>query len=488
MATIGTAFRDWVLAQHVQGATPVAVDHDHIRIETATAVAEVNLYPYEDGREIAEYRISRVSDGEPVFFLHVMLDDLTRAQELFGEMVEALAGEADYRTTKILLCCTSALTTSMFAAKMNDVAKAIALDYEFTALPIGPALTASDDYAAVLLAPQAGYVRQKMAAAHPDALVFEIPGKIFGSYDAASAVRLLMHAMRETNTADVAPESLKAVRGLTDNHQVLIITLFSMRDYASLGYRIYDRGAVVSQGSVRKPKLDFRDVEDLVETLFARNPAMKDLDAIGIAVPGVTCRGVVTLENFSEEGYDLGRILARRFGIPAYLDNNCNAAAVGCYVSQEKYESLVFFRHAFGHPAGGFGTVIDGKLLKGRGNLAGEPKYYERRFAFDTDFESVVLSESGMHLLAEDVVLSAISLISPEAVYLAVDTIDDGEEFRRSLAKVLGDEYAPPVHIVNDYVERVYLGELAMAMQKLRDPYYRSLGVGMWHGIAPRAV
>ena len=484
MPTIGEQFRQWVLSQDVMGSTPVALDRDHMRVALDTVTAEVNIYPsLDDASEIAEYRITRILDGETTFFLHVLLDDLARAQELFGEMVDALRSEADHQATHVLLTCTSALTTSMFAAKMGSVAEGLSLDYDFTALPIQSALQPGGDWAAILLAPQVSHRRKEVMEAHPEAAVFEIPGKVFGSYDAGEAVRLVMHALREVHTSEDAAE-LSAVRALDDDKQVLIITLFVLREGARLGYRLYDKGKVESMGAVLKQRLEFRDIEDLIEALLARSLDVGELDAIGLAVPGVTQRGTVTLPDIVDGPFDLGRHLAKRFGLPVYLDNNCNAAAVGCYVAQEKYESLVFFRHAFGHEAGGMGTVIDGKLLKGWGNLAGEPKYFEHQLAVLADNADAAWSAEGLAAIARGVSLAAISVVAPQALYLAVDTIDDADEFRASLAEVLGEEYAPPVHVVRDYVERVYLGELAMCLQKLRDPQYRSLGVGAWKDIA----
>lgn len=486
MSTVGSAFRAWVLAQSVCGTEPVATGGDAFRIETPSATAEVNIYPFDDGTEIVEYRIVRAADGEQTFFLHALLDDLGRAEELFHQMAEALEEARTHKTTHVLLCCTSGLTTSLFAARIGEAAKALSLDYDFTAMSESQALKA-EGFEAVLLAPQVAYLRKQMMKAHPNAIVFEIPGKVFGSYDGGEAVRLLMQALRDVPAQEGAMRSLLPTRSLDGDRRVLAITLFSVRDYALLGYRMYDHGVVVDRGSVQKPRLDFRDIADLIETISVGKVDLADIDAIGLAVPGVTCRGLVTLPNVFEGEYDLGRALAQRFGLPVYVDNNCNAAAVGCYVSQEEYESLIFFRQAFGHEAGGFGTIIDGRLLKGRGNLAGEPKHFVRRFDFVPNYDEARWSARGMHRIAEDIVLAGISLISPEAVYLAVDTVDDAEEFRASLAEELGWRYVPPVHIVNDYVERVYLGVWALALQKLRNPYYRSLGVGVWEGLQPRA-
>lgn len=82
-----------------------------------------------------------------------------------------------------------------------------------------------------------------------------------------------------------------------------------------------------------------------------------------------------------------------------------------------------------------------------------------------------------MRELATNVCLCAASLISPDAIFLSVDTIDDGAAFEAELGRHMPAAYLPRVFIANDYVERVYLGELALCLQKLRDPYYRSLGV-----------
>jgi hypothetical protein len=109
MGSTSTEFRTWLAAQQVGDASPTLTPEGHYRITLPAAVGEVNIYPFKDDLEIAEYRITRISDGEAIFFLHVMLDDLTRAQDLFSQMAEVLADEQSHRTTHVLLCCASAL-------------------------------------------------------------------------------------------------------------------------------------------------------------------------------------------------------------------------------------------------------------------------------------------------------------------------------------------------------------------------------------------
>ena len=476
MSEMGKQFREWVLSRRPLGCVPVATSDEHIEIACGELLGECNIYDFGEGAEIVELRATRAADQEPLFFLHFMLEDMGRAQELFLQLEDTLTDTQATGVTKVLLCCTSAFTTTMFANRMQEAARALSLDYEFTAAPVEAAMRAGDDYVAILLAPQVAHLRREMAHAHPKTIVFEIPPKVFGSYDAGGALRLLMQALREEEVTD-ATKRLSAVRDLTDDARILIVTLFILRENSQVGYRLYDRGRQLAEGSARKSTFDYRDIEDLLDTLVVRDIDVSSLDAIGIAVPGVVYRGSVELPSIVDHAVDLGQKLSEKYGVPVYVDNNCNAAVAGCYVGQEEYESIVFYRHAFGHAAGGFGTVIDGKLLKGRHNVAGEPKYFESRFAYDAGYEESLWSEEGMLDLATNICLSTIALISPDAIFLSVDTIDDPDEFKAELAKYIPADFVPDVFIARDYTERVYLGELALCLQKLRDPYYRSLGV-----------
>ena len=479
MSRIGRDFRQWVLAQRVEGVAPDALDDDRIRFTLERATAEVNFYPFEES-EVCELRVTRATDGDTTFFLHFELTDtgIEHARELFGQLVEALAAEESQDVTRILLTCTSAFTTTMFATKMGEVADTLKLGYRFEALALEQALATTESYAAIMLAPQAAYMRKAMADAHPEALVFEIPGKVFGSFDAPTAVGLLMHALRELDTPTDRRVELKAVRDLSDRRRILAITVFGMQHGSRVGWRLYDQGKGIAEGAFRRERLDFADVGDLITMLSVGEIDLTSLDAIAVAVPGVTFRGIVDLPDYGMPFYDIGRSLTERFRVPVYVDNNCNAAAVGCYVSQDEVENLVFYRHAFGHPAGGMGTVIDGRILKGRFNLAGEPRYFGHYFDYGQSVDEARWTAEGLHLMAKYVSLCAISIVSPDALYLSVDTVDDAQEFKADLARDLGETYVPEIHLVGDYVERVYLGTLAMALQKLRDTTYRSHGVG----------
>lgn len=53
MNQASSAFRTWLASQRVRGVAPVAVSESNYRIDVGSAVAEVNLWPYENDVEIA---------------------------------------------------------------------------------------------------------------------------------------------------------------------------------------------------------------------------------------------------------------------------------------------------------------------------------------------------------------------------------------------------------------------------------------------------
>jgi cellobiose-specific phosphotransferase system component IIB len=468
VADIAAEYQAWLMRQRPCGTEPRTTSNG-IAFDAEAACAEVNIYPFEEGQQMVELRVTHVTGGETAFFLHFVLEDLEHAQTLFREMEDALAAQATREPVKVLLCCTSAMTTTFFARKMQEVAHTLSLDYTFFAMSVGRVLEGgADEYKAILLAPQVGFQRHHIAHMYPNALVFEIPPKLFGGYDAAGVVRLLMHALHDDRDGQEAT-TLRPQRGVTDDYLILVITLFLLRHGARLGFRLYQGKEVLAEGSAKKAVFDFRDVDDLIETIGMRGLDLKRLDAIGIAVPGVTFEGMVNLPHVIGDDYDLGPHLEKHFGVPVFVDNNCNAAATGCYVSQDEFESLAFFRHEFGHQAGGLGTIHNGRLIRGYLSQAGEPKHIERRFSYgETSYDEARFSAEGMFRIAVNMCLACICVTGPEAIYLSVDTVDDMEALHRALAEVVSEEFVPVLVPVEDYVGTVYIGEVALCVHRLQ--------------------
>ena len=478
MGKIGASFREHILSTNVPNCKVERVDDDHYTLTTKHAVGEVNFYNLEeDAPEIVELRtIDPNHPDDAKFFLHFELDDINRAKELLAEMVDELQNEERFATKRVLLCCTAGLTTAMFAGKLQEAAKTLSINYRFEAIPLQQAIEEGGDYDAVLLAPQVGYQRKAVAEAFPQAAVVKIPPKVFASYDTVATLKMVMHMLSDNTVFPTEGEDkLKLKRSLKNDKRIMVITCIRRPKNGWTGWRIYDHGEIVAEGSVTKRHPTWRDIEDILVTLPMQGWNVADLDAVGIAVPGVVSKGTVAFSGYSGYGdYELGQTVSKRYGVKVFVDNNANAAAVGCYVSQDMYDSVVLHTQQTGQLVGGQGIVVDGHLLKGRANFAGQLAPLCRAiYGVDTEpNRDLAWTPEGMRSLVAPLLTADIALVAPDAIYVAVDLLYDMETLRADIAAYFGDEagFIPELFRVEDYRGLISLGELALCLQKLHNP------------------
>lgn len=476
MNALGQAFRAHVANADIADCTITQQDDDHLILTTDHAVGRVSFYELEEGSpEIVELSvIDPDAPTEPKFFLHFELVDEPHAEELFDEMTSTLQERDLYDTTRVLLCCTAGLTTTMFASKLQETAHALSLDYAFEALPLEQAKAEGGDFDVVLLAPQISYQRKEVVGAFPEAAVVQIPPKVFATLDVGACLKMVMHLLADNTAVSQGQDSaVKLVRDLASDERIMVIVCIQRPKNSWYGWRIYDHGSVIARGSVTKANPAWRDIEDLIATLPVRGWNVRDLDAIGIAVPGIVNQGSVAFSGHWAYGdYDLGRVIAERYGVKVFVDNNANAAAVGCYVSQDVYDSVVIHSQQTGYLVGGQGIVVDGNLIKGRISYAGElTPLYNVLYGTDRGSDRAWTSEGMLEIVAR-MLTADISLVAPDAIYVAVDLLDDMDALREKIAEFFGDKagFIPDLFHVEDYRELLFLGELALCLRQLRTP------------------
>ena len=124
-------FRQWVL-NHTgpdYALYPSEKDPSAIVIETDYCLGEVAFYPM----DIIQLSVLDKRSDSHVFYLHFQMHTPEHAQSLFNEMLETIEELAAKPAAKILLCCSSGLTTGYFAEKLNDAANQSAINYTFSA-------------------------------------------------------------------------------------------------------------------------------------------------------------------------------------------------------------------------------------------------------------------------------------------------------------------------------------------------------------------
>jgi glucokinase len=160
-------------------------------------------------------------------------------------------------------------------------------------------------------------------------------------------------------------------------------------------YGVVDaEGNVLEHDKISTPKVSKTQGEELISLM--KNIGDKFIKkynclAVGISAHGVVdnVEGIVSTSSYhlpSLAGLPIVGILSEHFDLPVSIDNDAKSAAIGEYWhgSASEYKNFIFV--ALGTSIGG-AIIIDGKLLRGIGNCAGEIGYLiTNEFDSNNDF------------------------------------------------------------------------------------------------------
>jgi hypothetical protein len=250
----------------------------------------------------------------------------------------------------------------------------------------------------------------------------------------------------------------------------MVLTAQQREDTSVIGYRVFKGDEVALDGTVYKKHVNFRDIEDVLATVKVDGIDVSALDAVGIALPGIINRESVSMPATDLRDYDLGRQLEKRYGIEVYLDNDANAAAMGCYMTQDKYDSAVFHIQRTGQLPCSEGIVSDGHLVKGRLNYAGEMEPVLWLMGLSGDPLEMPWTYEGMTEIVANYLVASICTVSPDVVYVSSPLVRDMDELREWLWRTIPMAYVPDLVWVDDPRELIYIGELALCIEKYTHP------------------
>lgn len=450
-------YKEWIIAQKQDGFT-LSQSNGNFLLHTEYATAEVNFYELE--YLIVELRISAKEQEEDKFFLHFELSDLGHAKELFREMVNALLNIKDDQTKKILLCCTSGLTTNFFAAKLNETAQLLSTDYHFDAVAADDVYKEAENYDVILLAPQIAYLSDKMSSILVDKIVLKMPARIFASYDAAGALEFVKEEIDHyEKTAE--QRAIAKIRGdIPVKGKILVIAMLGSRKDTVIPWRVYENGKCIKENVVRKLHFDFKDIQDIGDSLSCK---CSKYDAISITVPGIVRDGHVNLHGAN---LCLQKILEERFHTKVLLSNNVNSAVLGLYATQDQYQCLTLNSLPYGYTSGGQGSVVNGQMNPGKHNVAGELRFLMPHMAgYQEIIENPFLPEHAITNVCYSLIANIMEC-DPEAIFIRSPLTPDVEEIKEKLKTMIPEEYIPDMYYVKEYemTEYMLLGALILAM------------------------
>ena len=191
-------FKKWII-DHQNDDCQINVESEQtIKLTTSYGEATIQFTDVTNGT-IVEFNIISYKNQEVQFYLHFELNDENHAHQLYDEMIETLIGLKDKKTTRVLLSCSSGLTTSMFADNLNSVVEMLGEDYHFDAVAYSNIYEQVENCDLVLIAPQIGYMLKRLQESLPDKLVLQIPTATFASYDAIGAIKFIQSEIENYN-------------------------------------------------------------------------------------------------------------------------------------------------------------------------------------------------------------------------------------------------------------------------------------------------
>ncbi len=465
-----TAFREYIRSYSLADIRLDDSGEKEWLLETDYATGSVVFHEL----AIIELIITSKKDGENAFYLHFQLGNEEHAKNLFDEMISTLRGMRNKQKIKVLLTCTSGLTTSFFAQELNKAAQNLQLDFEFSAVSYSNLYENGFRYDVILVAPQIQYEFKKINEIYSRKIVLKIPAAVFGGYKTGEVITMVMKALDERSHADTETE---AIRSAFDNdYRILCVGMINHFDTIRIGYCIYDHGKRTLDKEVIKDTHQWSDIEDLLDYALVRHT---NIDAIAIAYPGIIGRGRIHHPDYDlHEDFNMGNYLEKKYGHTVILINDVNAIALGYHALYENTDNMVFVFQPRGNYLSGAGIITDGRLLRGWKSSAGEigrlvPAMVEEP-------EKKIFDPAGALEIVSKQLLAFIATQAPEKIVLYSELTPDTEEIREYLRQYIEDNYIPEIIWTDRLKTFILPGAMIHALDVLKrleiDPdYYRHL-------------
>ncbi|MGX8680333.1 MAG: ROK family protein [bacterium] len=458
-----TIFERWILCQHYDNITitlhEASCEDEEDTIEIIAPYGK-GLVTFYDKNIIAMSARSNDKKNDD-FFLHFQMTNLKHAVGLFQEMLEVIKHFIERPKTRILLVCTGGMTTGYFAEEIQKANDVLNLNFEFDALAIAKLYNQGEKYDMILLAPQIAYMYAKIKAIFKNQIIMKIPAAVFAKYDVSGIFKLIIDKLNEPSPITQVLEPL-TLNNIHNDHPILTVSLFRNSAQVHISYRIYGQnGEILLMNETIKKVITMTDLYDMLNTVLARFP---DIQVIGFSAPGIINDGeasTANIEGFYQMNY---RSLFTRYHPRKFLIlNDVNVAAIGYHYLHPEVKSLSFLFQPISTYAG-VGTVINGKLIKGKRSIAGEVQFYPFHRIYN--LEPQPTPESMMEIV-RNTVMSFITTIGPERMCIYCTLLTSMDELYHEVARYIPEEYIPSLEKIDDIQEYIFIGLLACCISRM---------------------
>ena len=239
----------------------------------------------------------------------------------------------------------------------------------------------------------------------------------------------------------------------SDYSRMLTISVNKEYRRVHLIYRVYNLAdEIVFSDEVIKKEVKVNDIYDIINIVLAK---FDNIKVIGISMPGIINDGRVTstgLTNFND--IDLYSLLTNKYSQVIILGNDVNTAVIGFYLAEKNYENVcLLFQPGEGY--GGVGTVINGQLVTGKTNCAGEIQYLPLS---QDDQLKLLQSPHGTIELLSKIVICLTAIVNPEIVAISCTNLERASDLDETLKQMVPANYLPKIKKVTNLSEYILIG------------------------------
>lgn len=224
---------------------------------------------------------------------------------------------------------------------------------------------------------------------------------------------------------------------------------------------------IIYSDEVIKKVVKINDIYDVINIVLVR---FDNIKVIGISIPGIINDGKVTstgLVNFND--IDLYLLLKNKYDQKIILGNDVNVAAIGFYLTQESYQNVcLLFQPGDGY--GGVGTVINGQLLTGKTNCAGEVQYLPLS---NEDQLKLLQTPDGTIELLSKIVACLTAIVNPEIVAISCTNLEKASDLDDCLATMIPAKYLPRIVKISNLSKYVLNGLQYICKESLKMNYLK---------------
>lgn len=465
-------YRKWVIQRGTESFPVTENEEGNLEIESLNCLGRVNFYE----NETVELVINTIPEDEIAFFLHFQLNDMNHAKELYYDLEEAMRNMAKQGKVNILLTCSSALTTSYYAELLNEAAKTLGLKYSFRAVSFDRIETEGKKEDVILLAPQVHFERKKVQEMFKDKIVINIPAQTFGKYDTGELINLIKGELSEQEQKQT-PKYKRTQAFFETTKKILTIGyMYSELEHSDIDVicRYYKNGNIEYSERSKVKNVDAEEIVRLAQQAIEKYP---EIEIIGLSLPGAIENGVVFLDGDPIHMQNIEKIVQEKTHKQTFAFNDANMIATGIYWLEDRYRSLIVYYLPHGGTQAGCGIVVNGHLIRGYQNVAGEVKFMKKIFNLKHSEEELADTEEGNLELVSKTLIAMIATIGPEAVFVYSYKIQDMDELKKEIAKAIDESFIPDLLRIEDIGEYMMTGTFLRCIWKDQDLQRRKFGL-----------